>query len=142
MGQNDQCRPQNAPKQAKMDKNGQSWSKTYFSDAAVPPCSHAAMHTFCRHVRTFPGCFVVVSTNFIIFLTYFKAFLGHFWPFLAFFGMPCCGHFWRRVEIFRKFFRFWPSPQPSLCKKTNFFERSRVSKISSKKVGPLWIPSH
>ena len=94
LGQHDQIRPQNAPKQAKMDKNGQNRSKTYFSDAAVPPCSHTAMNTFCRHVCTLPGYFVVVFTILSIFVTHFKAFLGHFWVFLALFGMPCFGHFW------------------------------------------------
>jgi len=158
LGQHDQIRPQNAPKQAKMDKNGQSRSKTYFSDDAVPPCSQTAMHTFCRHTRTFPGYFVAVSTIFIIFLTHFKAFLGHFWPFLALYGMPCFGHFWPfwpifplktvtfvvekkscpcRINFFQKLFRFWPYPQPSLCKKHDFFERSRVSKNSSQKQGDL-----
>ena len=82
--QHDQIRPQNAPKQAKMDKNRQSRSKTYFSDDAVPPRSHAAMHTFYRHVRTFPGYFVVVFSISSIFSAHFKAFLGHFWPFWSF----------------------------------------------------------
>ena len=57
LGQHAQIRPQNAPKQAKMDKNGQGRSNPYFSDDAVPSCSHTAMHTFCRHVRTLPGYF-------------------------------------------------------------------------------------
>ena len=94
LGQHDQIRPQIAPKQAKMDKNGQSRSKTYFSNDAVPPCSHTLMSTLCRHVRTFPGHIVSVSTIFIIIVTHFRPFLGHFWPFLTLFGMPCFDHFW------------------------------------------------
>ena len=163
LGQRDQIRPQNAPKQAKMDKNGQSRSKTYFSDDAVPPCSHTVIHTFCRHVHTLPGYFVVVSTIFSIFWTHFKAFLGHFWPFLDPFGMPCFGHFWPfwpifplknvtfvvkknsrlcRIEIFPKLLRFWPYPQPSLCKKPDFFERSRVSQNSRQNLLSLYRGDH
>ena len=93
LGQHDQIRPQNAPKQAKMDKNGQSRSKTSFADDAAPSCSHTAMHTFCRHVRTLAGYFVVVSTIFSILVTHFRPFLGHFWPFLTLIGMPCFDHF-------------------------------------------------
>ena len=67
LGQHDQIRPQNAPKQVKMDKNGQSRSKTYFADDVAPPCSHTVIHTFCRHVHTLPRYFVVVSTIFSTF---------------------------------------------------------------------------
>ena len=153
-GQHGQIRPQNAPKQANMDKNGQSRSKTYFSNDAAPPCSHTAMHTFWRHVRTFPGHSAAVSAIFSTPLTNFGAFLVHFWPFLALLGMPCFGHFWPfwpifplktgtflvrkisrlcRREIFPKFFHFWPPPNLLSTKKPTFLSDLAYRKFRAKR---------
>ena len=153
LGQTGHIRPQKAPKQAKIGKNGQNRPKTYFSDDVVPPCSLTALHTFCRHVRTFPGHTVAVSTIFSIFLTHFRAFLGHFWPFLAIFGMPCFGHFWPfwsfshwkkglfwfkkkpdhvGLRFFQNYFIFSRPPTESLAKNRLFWEISRIEKIEQK----------
>ena len=150
LDQNGHIRPQKAPKQAKMGKNGQNRPKTYFSDDVAPLCSLTALHTFCRHVRTFPGHTVAVSTIFSIFLTHFRAFLGHFWPFLAILGMPCFGQFWPfwsfshwkkglfwfqkkpdhvGLRFFQNSFIFSRPPTESLAKNRLFWEISRIEKL-------------
>ena len=154
LGQTGHIRPQKAPKQAKIGKNGQNRPKTYFSDDVVPPCSLTALHTFCRHVRTFHGHTVAVSTIFSIFLTHFRAFLGHFWHFFDLFGMPCFDHFWPfwpifplktgaflvrkiswpcRIDFFSKFLHFWPPPNRVSTKKPTFLSDLAYRKFWAKR---------